>query len=192
MTESGARYVTTPIEVTDTTLGFSSGRRALDDYFARHAVANDVAGIGRAYVLRRGAGDPLELPPILGFYTLSMALAESTQVASVPPWRNGRGCSPPRAHAGGSSRRTTASASNSVATSPIAASRGEGGSDSRSVTSADRSCLCGLAGYFNGNPWLAWIQANPGSTVLRGRQCAISIERLSRITITLTCPGYSS
>jgi predicted GNAT family N-acyltransferase len=54
----------------------------LDDYFARHAVANDAKGVGRAYVLRRGA-DELAPPAILGFYTLNMASVESMQVSGV-------------------------------------------------------------------------------------------------------------
>lgn len=83
MTESDFPYVTTPIEPTDAKSGFSCGKRPLDDYFARHSVANDAASIGRAYVLRRGAGDPPELPNVLGYYTLSMASAESALVAKV-------------------------------------------------------------------------------------------------------------
>ncbi|HEX7839168.1 MAG TPA: GNAT family N-acetyltransferase, partial [Kofleriaceae bacterium] len=54
-----------------------------DDYFKRHAVSNDRAGISRAYVLRRQENDPPELPRVLGFYTLSMALAESAPIAAV-------------------------------------------------------------------------------------------------------------
>jgi len=78
------RYTTSPIEPADALAGFSCGVRALDDYFARHAVSNDGAGIGRAYVLRRwGDGDGDDLPNVLGFYTLSMATAESAQVARV-------------------------------------------------------------------------------------------------------------
>jgi GNAT superfamily N-acetyltransferase len=76
-------YITMPIEATDVKSGFSCGKRALDDYFARHAFANDNAGIGRAYVLRRASNDAAELPGVLGFYTLSMALAESTRVAEI-------------------------------------------------------------------------------------------------------------
>ena len=58
MSESGSSYVTSPIEPDDTTSGFSCGKHPLDDYFSRHALANDRTGIGRAYVLRRAAGDP--------------------------------------------------------------------------------------------------------------------------------------
>ena len=54
---------------------------SLDDYFARHAVANDTASIGRACLLRRGADDSADLPDVFGYYTLSMASAESALVA---------------------------------------------------------------------------------------------------------------
>ena len=83
MSESGSPFVTTSIESADAKSGFSCGKHALDDYLARHAVANDAAGVGRAYVLRRGPGDPAELPAVLGYYTLSMAHAESADVAKV-------------------------------------------------------------------------------------------------------------
>lgn len=82
MTEAPA-YISSPIEPADAKTGFSCGKHALDDYFARHAVKNDAAGIGRAYVLRRGIDDDGSLPLVLGFYTLSMALAESAAVSAV-------------------------------------------------------------------------------------------------------------
>ena len=81
MSEREPAYKTSRIEDADAKSGFSCGKHALDDYFARHAVANDRAGIGRAYVLRRAADDLPELPSVLGFYTLSMAAAESAQLA---------------------------------------------------------------------------------------------------------------
>lgn len=83
MSETGSSYATSAIEPDDTTAGFSCGKHPLDDYFSRHALANDRAGIGRAYVLRRAAGDPEDLPSVLGFYTLSMAAAESAQLSQV-------------------------------------------------------------------------------------------------------------
>lgn len=83
MSEPRRAYATTPIEPGDPEAGFSCGKRALDDYFARHALANDEAGIGRAYVLRREPGEPVELPGVLGYYTLSMALADSSPVSSL-------------------------------------------------------------------------------------------------------------
>ena len=58
MSGTESPYAATPIEPADATSGFACGKHALDDYFARHAVANDQAGIGRAYVLRRGDDDP--------------------------------------------------------------------------------------------------------------------------------------
>jgi len=79
MSESKSIYITTAIETEDAKSGFSCGTHALDDYFARH----DRANIGRVYVLRRGPSDPSKLPGVLGFYTLSMANAASSQVASA-------------------------------------------------------------------------------------------------------------
>jgi len=75
-------YATTGIEAADVKQGFQSGTHALDDYFARHALGNDRAGIARAYVLRR-SGDDAALPEILGFYTLSMASIAAADVAEA-------------------------------------------------------------------------------------------------------------
>ena len=83
MSEAETPYTTTRIDPADSKAGFSSGVQALDDYFVRHAVANDESGISRAYVLRRGAEDDSVLPSILGFYTLSMASAEPSLLAKV-------------------------------------------------------------------------------------------------------------
>ena len=76
-------YATARIEVADAVSGFRCGKRALDDYFARHAVANDQAGIGRAYVLRRPPGDDDAQPRVFGFYTLSMASVASEGLAAA-------------------------------------------------------------------------------------------------------------
>jgi GNAT superfamily N-acetyltransferase len=78
-----AVYDTTPVEPDDTRSGFRSGVRALDDYFSRHANENEASGVGRTYALRRAATDDPALPRVLGFYTLSMALIESTQATAV-------------------------------------------------------------------------------------------------------------
>jgi GNAT superfamily N-acetyltransferase len=83
MIESDSPYATTSIEAADAKAGFSSGKHSLDDYFARHAVANDTSGISRAYVLRRRANDPPNLPDVIGFYTLCMASADSAHVSKV-------------------------------------------------------------------------------------------------------------
>ncbi|HWO25073.1 MAG TPA: GNAT family N-acetyltransferase [Kofleriaceae bacterium] len=83
MTEPESIYFATQIEPEDAASGFTCGKHPLDDYFKRHAVPNDRAGISRAYVLRRREHDPPELPTVLGFYTLSMALAESAPIAKV-------------------------------------------------------------------------------------------------------------
>lgn len=83
MSEPDSRYITTPIDEADAASGFSCGKHPfLDTYFARHAVNNDRADIGRTYVLRRSLEDPAEFPRVLGFYTLVMAYVES---AHVPP-----------------------------------------------------------------------------------------------------------
>ncbi|MEY4580414.1 MAG: hypothetical protein RL701_5117 [Pseudomonadota bacterium] len=83
MSGSYSQYITIPIEPGDAKSGFTCGEHSLDDYFVRYAVPNDATGIGRAYVLRRNPGDDPALPPVLGFYTLSMANAESAQVSKV-------------------------------------------------------------------------------------------------------------
>jgi GNAT superfamily N-acetyltransferase len=75
-------HCTARIESSDTT-GFRSGRHPLDDYFARHALPNDVAGISRAYVLRRNERAEADLPAVLGFYTLSMASVATTELAAA-------------------------------------------------------------------------------------------------------------
>ena len=76
-------YATTPILAEDARSGFASGKHSLDDYFARQAFANDRSGVARAYVLRRSELDSPDLPLVLGFYTLSMASAESSHVAKA-------------------------------------------------------------------------------------------------------------
>lgn len=77
-------YRTRPIGPADPGCGFRSGTRPLDDYFHRHALANDQGDVGRAYVLEASAADlQAGLPPVLGFYTLSMASVASQDAASV-------------------------------------------------------------------------------------------------------------
>jgi GNAT superfamily N-acetyltransferase len=83
MSEGASPYETRPIEPADATAGFSCGKRALDDHFARHAVPNAQSGVGRAYVLAAPPGADARLPAVLGFYTLSMASAESSQIAPL-------------------------------------------------------------------------------------------------------------
>lgn len=63
--------------------GFSCGKPPLDDYVKCHAIQNDRAGISRAYVLRRAEVDPPELPNVLGFHTLSVAVAECAPIAKL-------------------------------------------------------------------------------------------------------------
>lgn len=64
-----------PFALEDAATGFRSGVRALDDFLARHAAVNDALGVCRTYVM------PGDDPPVLGFYTLSMADVESAEVA---------------------------------------------------------------------------------------------------------------
>jgi hypothetical protein len=78
MNEPGSNYVTSPIEPDDVKSGFSCGKHPLDDYFLRHALANDRAGIGRAYVFHRESGDSEDLPGVLGFYTLELPPSNRT------------------------------------------------------------------------------------------------------------------
>ncbi len=73
-----------PIQPADPSCGFRSGTRPLDDYFERHALANDRGDIGRAYVLAASPADTdAGLPAVLGFYTLNMAAVSSRAAASA-------------------------------------------------------------------------------------------------------------
>ncbi len=77
------RRVVKTIDPLDAKSDFSCGRSDLDLYLRRHALSNDARGIGRTYVLRRGDDDDPDLPLVLGFYTLSIAIIESSQIAAV-------------------------------------------------------------------------------------------------------------
>jgi hypothetical protein len=76
-------HETTKLEAEDVAAGFVCDAKSQNDYFARHALANATLGIGHTYVLRKRAGDPAGWPAVLGFYTLSMASAESAQMGVV-------------------------------------------------------------------------------------------------------------
>ncbi|HSN98320.1 MAG TPA: GNAT family N-acetyltransferase [Candidatus Nanopelagicales bacterium] len=80
MSTHGKPYVTRALSPEDARSGFRCGKHPLDDYFARHAVANDHEGISRTYVLERVEGADPALPRVLGFYTLSMADVEAAEV----------------------------------------------------------------------------------------------------------------
>lgn len=82
MNAEGA-YATRLMEPRDALAGFRCGVHALDDFFARHALTNDAAGIGRVFVLRRAPEDEGTLPGVLGFYTLSMGSAEPAPLETV-------------------------------------------------------------------------------------------------------------
>ena len=62
-----------PIQATHPLGDFDSGEPQLDAFLQRHALGNDAHGIGRTYLLLRGPADPVGLPAVIGFYTLSMA-----------------------------------------------------------------------------------------------------------------------
>jgi hypothetical protein len=74
--------LTVRVEPEDVTIGFRCGKQTLDDYFARHAVTNTARGVGITYVLRRYDDAP-GVPPILGYYTISMAVIESALASKV-------------------------------------------------------------------------------------------------------------
>lgn len=78
MTGARGEYLTTPIADADAKSGFDCGREELNGFFARYAYANDRRGIGRTFVLRAGEGEGL--PPVVGFYTLSMAVLEGEKL----------------------------------------------------------------------------------------------------------------
>lgn len=69
-----------PITAEDVGNGFRSGVHPLDDYFARHALPNDRAGVSRCFVLRPGVA---ELPVVCGYYTLSMAAVQADAVRAA-------------------------------------------------------------------------------------------------------------
>jgi GNAT superfamily N-acetyltransferase len=74
--------ITEALTKADVDAGFDCGEPALDEYFRRHALGNSERGIGRAFVLRSPDGDGM-LPPIIGFYTLSMAHLERESLPDV-------------------------------------------------------------------------------------------------------------
>ena len=78
-----ASYETARLRPDDVVAVFCCGKHPLDDFFARHALANDRAGICRVYVLHRREADPPSLPAILGFYTLSMASVSADSLTPV-------------------------------------------------------------------------------------------------------------
>jgi hypothetical protein len=63
---------------------FSCGDQELDDYFRKLVLSNDRRDLGKAYVLRP-TEDEAELPPILGFYTLSMNVVPANKVPGGLP-----------------------------------------------------------------------------------------------------------
>lgn len=74
---SAGPFLARPVTQDDAVAGFASGEAALDAFLARHAVSNAARGIGTTFVLP--GADPQ--PRVLGFYTLSMALVDTSRVA---------------------------------------------------------------------------------------------------------------
>ena len=79
MSSDETSYRTRPFEANDSRSGFRCGKHSLDDYFRRHAERNESLGIGRTFVLAREA-EETDLPAVLGYYTLSMALVRADEV----------------------------------------------------------------------------------------------------------------
>jgi GNAT superfamily N-acetyltransferase len=77
-------FPTSPIDESDVG-DFCSGQRELDAFYARHALPNDRAGIGRTFVMRNNGIEGL--PRVLGFYTVSMATVSAAQLAHHHPKR---------------------------------------------------------------------------------------------------------
>lgn len=69
-----------PLTAEDVAAGFRSGVHPLDDYFARHALPNDRAGVSRCFALRPGVE---KLPVVCGFYTLSMTSVQADAIRAV-------------------------------------------------------------------------------------------------------------
>lgn len=79
---SSAAYETEPLEESDVTSGFRCGSHALDDYFARHALGNDRAGLGKTFVLRSTQHE-CDSTRVIGFYTLAMATVDASTVSNL-------------------------------------------------------------------------------------------------------------
>ena len=75
-------FATRAIVDEDPASSFSCGRPELDDFFARHALANDRRGFGRVFVLGSPDGSP---PRVRGFYTPSMGDMERGDFAKTLP-----------------------------------------------------------------------------------------------------------
>ncbi len=74
------KFCTEPLEADDVKSNFICGQKDLDRYFARHALNNDQLGIGKTFVVRGKEDKELT---ILGFYVLSMASVQSSQISEV-------------------------------------------------------------------------------------------------------------
>ncbi len=81
----GHRRLTTALRPDVPCREFRCGVHALDDYLHRHALRNQQAGLGATFLLERSDTDDPHLPPILGFYTLSMAQVEPSTAQPYMP-----------------------------------------------------------------------------------------------------------
>jgi GNAT superfamily N-acetyltransferase len=71
--------VTEPVAEDDVAADFDCDTPELNGFFARRALQNDRRGIGKTFVLRSREGER-GLPPVVGFYTLSMAGLEGSKL----------------------------------------------------------------------------------------------------------------
>jgi len=66
-----SEFETEALTSEDASSGFQCGKAPLDEFLAKYAGQNQRAGVSRTWVLRRPAGQT-ELPPVLGYYTLTL------------------------------------------------------------------------------------------------------------------------
>jgi hypothetical protein len=76
------RFETVPLAPEDAKSGFDCGKAPLNEYLARYAGQNQRAGVSRTWVLRRQSTQSA-LPPVLGYYTLTLAAITSEDLPSV-------------------------------------------------------------------------------------------------------------
>lgn len=69
----------------DLVADFDCGVHALNDFLKRHALRNSQSAdsVGKTWLLHRAPEDPVALPTVLGFVTLSMSHVSSEQVGQI-------------------------------------------------------------------------------------------------------------
>ena len=72
----GGGFETSELTPEDAASGFQSGSSALDVFFQTQAGQNQRKNVSRTWVIRRPEGDDRSLPPVLGFYTLTLGAVE--------------------------------------------------------------------------------------------------------------------